>query len=54
MKNDKKFNFAPKIGYQSLAESKPATFFSNWRRWWDSNPRELVTQAVFKTAAIDH
>ena len=50
----KKFNFGPKIGCRSLAEGKPATPFSNWRRWWDSNPRELVTQAVFKTAAIDH
>ena len=28
---DKKFNFAPKIGWRALAESEPATSFSNWR-----------------------
>jgi hypothetical protein len=28
---DKKFNFAPKIGWRALAEGEPATSFSNWR-----------------------
>ncbi len=27
---------------------------SYWRRGWDSNPRSLAAQPVFKTAAIDH
>ncbi|MGC8900713.1 MAG: hypothetical protein ACP5OF_04560, partial [bacterium] len=36
---DKKFNFAPKIGWRALAEGEPATSFTDWRRGWDSNPR---------------
>ena len=36
---DKKFNFAPKIGWRALAEGEPATCFPNWRRGGDSNPR---------------
>jgi hypothetical protein len=39
MLKDKKFNFAPKIGWRALAEGEPATSFSNWRRGRDSNPR---------------
>jgi hypothetical protein len=34
---DKKFNFAPKIGWRALAEGEPATSFSDWRRVQDSN-----------------
>lgn len=30
---DKKFNFAPKIGWRVLAQSAS---FSDWRRGWDS------------------
>ncbi len=37
---DKKFNFAPKIGWRALAEGGPTKTFPNWRRRWDSNPRE--------------
>ncbi len=37
---DKKFNFAPKIGWRALVEGEPNPSFSNWRRRWDSNPRE--------------
>jgi hypothetical protein len=29
---DKKFNFAPKIGWRALAEGELATSFSDWRR----------------------
>ena len=36
---DKKFNFAPKIGWRALVESEPASTFTDWRRGWDSNPR---------------
>ncbi len=39
---DKKFNFAPKIGWRALAEGEPASTFSNWRRGRDSNPRPDV------------
>jgi hypothetical protein len=28
---DKKFNFAPKIGWRALAEGEPNLSFSNWR-----------------------
>ncbi len=52
---DKKFNFAPKIGWRALAEGEPMTSFPNWRRGWDSNPRgSLRTLPVFETGAFDH
>jgi len=28
---DKKFNFAPKIGWRALAEGEPTNAFPNWR-----------------------
>ena len=34
---DKKFNFAPKIGWRALAESEPNFAFTNWRWVQDSN-----------------
>ncbi len=44
---DKKFQFAPKIGWRALAEGEPATSFPNWRRVWDSNPRAALTPLRF-------
>ncbi|MEP9409939.1 MAG: recombinase family protein [Candidatus Brocadia sp.] len=35
---DKKFNFAPKIGWRALAEGEPVSTFTDWRRGRDSNP----------------
>ena len=37
---DKKFNFCFKIGWRALAEGEPNFAFTNWRRRWDSNPRD--------------
>ena len=37
---DKKFQFALKIGWRALAEGEPTKTFPNWRREWDSNPRD--------------
>ena len=36
---DKKFNFAPKIGWRARVAGEPNASFTNWRRGWDSNPR---------------
>ena len=43
---DKKFNFAPKIGWRALAEGEPNFVFTNWRRGWDSNPRSSFTRTT--------
>ena len=44
---DKKFQFALKIGWRALAEGEPTETFSNWRRGWDSNPRESCPSTRF-------
>ena len=44
---DKKFNFAPKIGWRVLAEGEPTKTFPNWRRGWDSNPRPDYSRTRF-------
>ena len=54
---DKKFQFALKIGWRALAlvprssksevgEGEPTKTFPNWRRRWDSNPRESCDSGV--------
>ena len=36
---DKKFNFAPKIGWRAIAEGEPMVSFPNWRRVRNSNKK---------------
>ena len=49
---DKKFNFAPKIGWRALAEGEPATSFSDWRRREDSNLRSRNRDTAFRVRPI--
>ncbi len=49
---DKKFNFAPKIGWRALAEGEPASTFTDWRRGRDSNPRSACTDDSFQDCSI--
>ena len=50
---DKKFNFAPKIGWRALAEGEPNLLNSNWRRVQDSNLQGL-SPTGFQDQRISH
>ena len=41
---DKKFQFALKIGWRALASGEPTKTFPNWRRGRDSNSRYPLTE----------
>ena len=49
---DKKFNFAPKIGWRALAEGEPNFAFTNWRRDWDSKPGWGISPLTLSRRAL--
>lgn len=50
---DKKFQFALKIGWRALAEGEPTQTFPNWRRRRDSNSRMSEDIHAFQACAMD-